>query len=961
VLRKYQNQCAILLFKLQQCIGLAVLLMALIVANVRAADFVSFVESKGDFPLVKDGHAAAIYVDQAEPQGLKLAVVNLQSDIQKVSNAISPLVAALANEQPLIIVGTLQSSGLIKQLVAAGKIDVSSIKGQWEAFHIQTVSKPFANVEQALVIAGSDMRGAIFGVYDLSEKIGVSPWYWWADVPVKTATSLFVKSATLFQDKPKVRYRGIFLNDEAPALTGWVQEKFGEYNSDFYQHVFELLLRLKANFLWPAMWNNAFSLDDPNNPQLANTMGIVMSTSHHEPMMRADKEWHAERDGKWDYSVNSDKLYQFWQAGAERHKSLESIFTLGMRGQADEPMGESENIALLEKIVADQRQILSNTFGKDKLTQVPQVWALYKEVQSYYENGMRVPDDVTLLWSDDNWGNLRRLPTPEERKRSGGAGVYYHFDYVGGPRSYRWINTIPIAKIWEQMHLAYEYQADRIWITNVGDLKPMEYPTDFFLRMAWDPERWTANTLVDYGQKWAAQQFGQEYAVQIEKIMTGYTRHNGRRKPELMSPDTYSLLNYNEADRISKELQSYVSEAESLYNKLPEKHKDAFFQLVLHPVKASAIIFELNYSVALNHLYAKQGRASTNDFAERAKAWFVADEQLQQQYHQLGKGKWNHFMGQAHIGYTHWNNPPANVMPAVMINEPIDEADMGVAVEGLVNAWPAIDNLALNFALYGQQQRYIDVFNKGLKAFNLSLETSASWIKLDNVPSQISGSQRVWLSIDWAKINTEHVSGTIHIKGTGWGGAKIAITAHKPHLKNVHGFVEGDGYLSIEAAKGIPLQQTDDANWQEIQNHGRTYSSMTGMVNPELNFLDRIKQAPYLEYNVYLFSTGPIQINSYLAPSLNFDPTRGIRFAIGIDDEIPQIIDVLAENTTATWEESVKNGVRIVSSKHMILSPGNKKLRLYLLESGVSLQKIVIDTGGLRPSYLGPEQSQLIP
>lgn len=949
-----------MLVKLSHYKGLLVLLTTLFMSNVQAAGYVSLSESKGDFPLVKDGKAAVIYLDQAEPQGLKLAVANLQSDMQKVSGANSQLLTQLADNQPLIIVGTLQNSSLIKQLVASGKIDLSAIDGQWEGFHIQTVKQPFANVEQALVIAGSDMRGAIFGVYDLSEKIGVSPWYWWADVPVKTSTSLFVKSNTLVTDQPKVRYRGIFLNDEAPALSSWVHEKYGDYNSEFYQHVFELLLRLKANFLWPAMWNNAFSVDDPNNPQLANTMGIVMSTSHHEPMMRADKEWHAERDGKWDYSVNPAKLYQFWQEGAKRHKNLESMFTLGMRGQADEPMGETENIALLEKIVDDQRKILIDTFGQDKLRKVPQVWALYKEVQSYYENGMRVPDDVTLLWSDDNWGNVRRLPTPEERKRSGGAGVYYHFDYVGGPRSYRWINTVPIAKIWEQMHLAYQYKADRIWITNVGDLKPMEYPTDFFLRMAWDPERWTADTLVDYGQQWATEQFGPEYALKIEKLMTGYTRHNGRRKPELMSPDTYSLLNYNEADRISKELQSYVSEAESLYNKLPIQYQDAFFQLVLHPVKASAIIFELNYSVALNHLYAQQGRAATNDYALRAKAWFAADAKLQQQYHQLGGGRWNHFMAQPHIGYTHWNNPPANAMPAVMVNEPINAADMGVAVEGTASAWPANGNLPLNFDFYGQPQRYIDVFNKGTQAFDLKVEASAPWIKISNVPAKINRGQRLWVSIDWSQVNTEQVTGSVTLKGTGWGGARVAISARKPQQINLQGFIEGDGYIAIEAASGKPYKQTAEAKWQEIQNHGRTLSSMTGLMKPDTSFIDNLSQAPYLEYPVELFTKGDIDIQTIVAPTLNFVPGRGLRFAIGFDDETPKVVDILANNQHPDWQKSVQDGVRVAYSAFKLANAGHKNLRIYMVDPGFTVQKIIINTGGLKPSYLGPEQSRYI-
>jgi hypothetical protein len=939
----------------------AVLFSAASLCNVSAQSYITQLNTDNNLLLANKTGAAAIYLEQNEAEGLRLAVHNLQQDIYKVSQQRSQIIEQIVPSDTLIIVGTLKNSAIIKQLVSSGKIELTELQGQWEAFQIQTVSDPLPDVKQALVIVGSDMRGAIFGVYDLSEEIGVSPWYWWADVPVKQTDSLYVKANTKVREQAKVRYRGIFLNDEAPALSGWVHEKFGTYNSDFYQHVFELLLRLKANFLWPAMWNNAFSLDDPNNSQLANTMGIVMSTSHHEPMMRADKEWHTAVDGKWDYAVNPEKLYQFWQEGAKRHRNLESVFTLGMRGQADEPMGETENIALLEKIVADQRQILSDTFGKDKLTEVPQVWALYKEVQGYYENGMRVPDDVTLLWSDDNWGNLRRLPTPDERKRSGGAGVYYHFDYVGGPRSYRWINTVPIAKIWEQMNLAYEYQADRIWLTNVGDLKPMELPTDFFLRMAWDPTHWTADSLLEYGQQWAAQQFGEQYAVEIEQLISGYTRHNGRRKPELMTPDTYSLMYYNEAQGISAELQAYVQLAEKIYQQLPVAYQDAFFQLVLHPVKATATLYELNYSVALNKQYAQQGRASTNDYAARAKAWFLADKTLENEYHSRSQGRWAHFMSQPHIGYTHWNNPPANTMPAVMVNEPIDAADMGVAIEGQVDAWPATANLSLDFDYYGQQQRYIEVFNKGTLPFKAQFSLSAPWLILSELPAQIEQQQRIWVSIDWTKVPSPQAEGTITIRGTGWGGANIKVLATKAHDKNIHGFVEADGYIALEAASAKTMQQNIDAKWVEISRHGRTHSSMTGLIQPEHNFLKHIKTAPYLEYDLHLFSSGVVTINTYLAPSLNFAPGRGLRFAISLDGEEPQLIDVLAEHTNATWEESVKNGVHKVSSKHVLSTPGAKKLRLYLVESGITVQKIVIDTGGLKPSYLGPQQSLKLP
>jgi hypothetical protein len=482
---------------------------------------------------------------------------------------------------------------------------------------------------------------------------------------VQHRDALYVKTGAYIQGPPAVKYRGIFLNDEAPSLTGWVNEKFGTYNHQFYEKVFELLLRLKANYLWPAMWNNAFNEDDPLNPKLADDYGIVMGTSHHEPMLRAQQEWKRHGTGPWDYSANSGALLKFWDEGIERNKNYESIVTLGMRGDGDLPMSESANVALLENIVSEQRKILANRINKD-VSAIPQDWALYKEVQEYYEKGMRVPDDVTLLWCDDNWGNVRRLPTEEERKRPGGAGIYYHFDYVGDPRSYKWLNTIPITKIWEQMTLSYEYGADRIWIVNVGDLKPMEFPIEFFLTLARDPHRWPKEKIADFTQQWADREFGTEHAPAIASILSRYTKLNGRRKPELLEPNTFSLVDYQEADRVLAEWQSLASDAEKISASLPENIRDAFFELVLYPTKASALVNELYITAGRNRLYALQGRASTNDLAAKVRDLFQADARLSDSYnHTLAHGKWDHMMDQTHLGYTFWNQPPVNVMPAV--------------------------------------------------------------------------------------------------------------------------------------------------------------------------------------------------------------------------------------------------------------------------------------------------------
>jgi hypothetical protein len=497
---------------------------------------------------------------------------------------------------------------------------------------------------KALVIAGSDKRGTIFGIYDLSAEIGVSPSYWWADVPVRKHPSLYVLPGRYTLGEPKVKYRGIFINDEAPALSGWAREKFGGFNHRFYEQAFELVLRMKGNYLWPAMWGSSFADDDSLSPRLADEYGVVMGTSHHEPLTRAQAEWRRYGKGPWNYEQNDSVLREFWRGGIRRMGTRENIVTIGMRGDGDEPMTEGTAISLLERIVADQRKIIAEETGKDA-SRTPQLWALYKEVHDYYDQGMRVPDDVTLLFADDNWGNIRRLPAATDRGRRGGVGVYYHFDYVGGPRNYKWINTNPIAGVWEQMHLAYALGATRIWIVNVGDIKPVEFPTQFFLDYAWNPELWPAERLPEYTRRWATRTFGAEHAIEIADIVTTYSKFNGRRKPELLSPDTYSLTNYGEAETVVAEYNALVQRAERISASLPAEYRDAFYQLVLHPVQASANLNELYVTVAKNRLYAQQGRAATKDLADRGRTLFERDAQISRYYNtQLAGSKWSHMM-----------------------------------------------------------------------------------------------------------------------------------------------------------------------------------------------------------------------------------------------------------------------------------------------------------------------------
>jgi hypothetical protein len=631
-------------------------------SNLHSQNFITEKKRTGTFPVTTISKIATICVDENDDWLVKKSAEFLQNDLEMVTGKKPNIIFSLSSApKNIIIIGSLKSA-FINQLVKEKKINLDDLNGKWEAFNLQTIRHPFKEIENTLVITGSDKRGTAYGVFELSRQLGVSPWYWWADVPVKKKIEAYFKAGIYEYGSPSVKYRGIFINDEAPAFSGWAKEKFGGINHLVYEKIFELLLRLKANYLWPAMWNNAFNDDDSLNPILADKYGIVMGTSHHEPMLRAQQEWKRYGKGQWNYDSSEVVLNEFWKKGIQNMGSHESIVTIGMRGDGDLPMTQGTAINLLEKIVASQRKIIEEVTHKSA-SETPQLWALYKEVQDYYDKGMRVPDDVTLLLCDDNWGNIRRLPKLTDKPRIGGYGIYYHFDYVGGPRNYKWINTNNIARIWEQMHLAYEYGVRNIWIVNVGDLKPMEFPISFFLDYAYDTKKWNEDNLRDYYTQWAKEQFGNEYAKEIGDLIRKYSQYASRRKPELLDANTYEV--FYERERVTNDFDRLFVNAEKTKNKLLKQYNDSYFQLVLHPIKALSNLYNLYSSVAYNKLLAKDRLIEANEYADKAKKYYFNDSLISQEYNSISNGKWNHMMDQTHIGYTYWQQPIRQTMPSV--------------------------------------------------------------------------------------------------------------------------------------------------------------------------------------------------------------------------------------------------------------------------------------------------------
>ncbi|MGO5123399.1 glycosyl hydrolase 115 family protein [Prevotella sp. Sow4_E9_plate] len=611
-----------------------------------AERFVSF--QQGDL-LINGNDKVEIYMDANDCRGVSYAANALVKDISKVSGSQATITS---NRKATILVGTIGHSAAIDQLVKQKRINGNLLKGKREKFIITVV-------DNQLIISGSDRRGTIYGIYELSQQMGVSPWYDWADVPIEHHDSIFVNKGIYTDGEPAVRYRGIFLNDEAPCLTSWVKNTYGTGYGDhrFYQRVFELVLRLRGNMMWPAMWGWAFYADDPENEKTADEMGVVMSTSHHEPMARNHQEYARNRKGwgPWNYQKNKANLQKFFREGIERMKGTEQIVTIGMRGDGDEAMSAEADTKLMSQIINDQRKIIADVTGK-KASETPQVWALYKEVLDYYDKGMKVPDDVTLLLCDDNWGNVRRVPNAKERKHKGGWGLYYHVDYVGAPRNSKMLNVTPVQNPWEQLTLAYENGIDRLWILNVGDLKPMEYPISQFMDMAWNPRKYDVNNITRHTRDWCAQQFGESQVDEAARILNLICKYNGRCTPEMLDKNTYSLENGEWQEVVNQYLQL---EADALrqYNSLPAAYHDAYRQIILFPIELMSNLHQMYFAQAQNHALYKQNNPKANIWADECERLFKRDSLICDIYnHKMSGGKWNGMMTQKHIGYKSWND-----------------------------------------------------------------------------------------------------------------------------------------------------------------------------------------------------------------------------------------------------------------------------------------------------------------
>ncbi|MFD5478656.1 glycosyl hydrolase 115 family protein [Streptomyces hawaiiensis] len=994
--------------------------------------YISFTPASGSFPLVRSGRAVPLVVSGNDWPGVLRVAGDLQSDIQRVTGVRPALVRDQAPNAPEIaIIGTIGRSPLIDRLIAAGKLDVKAIRGKWETSLQTVVDRPMPGVERAFVIAGSDQRGTIFGAYDVSRGIGVSPWHYWDDVAPVHRDALYVLPGAHTQGTPAVKYRGFFINDENPALGTWAPATFGPgkapgfpggFNAAFHEKIFELLLRLKGNYLWPAVWGRAFAEDDPANHATAKKYGVVMGTSHEAPMMRGIEEWNrhakaAVRDsngtvvtpghdpyggtGEWSFRYNAEALKAYWRDGIRRmvDEDFEGVVTLGMRGNGDTALSDGDGIELMQQIITAQRKILAEVTGKD-VTTIPQVWTMYKEVQRYWDRGLRAPDDVTVVFTDDNWGNVRKLPDTAADPRAGGYGLYHHFDYVGGSRSYKWIDANALPNIWDQLQQTYAYGGRALWVTNAGDVKGNERPTQFFLDYAWDPDRWSPETLAEWDLRFARQNFDGRIAGDIAEVLRGYEQLQARRKPELLNrrqtldpakdpasasavvtndrATPFSQTDYRELERVTQDWQDLAKRADAVASKLPASNRDAWFELVGYAVSATANLYLLRRAQFTNLLHAAQGRSGTNALADAAEARLADDFALADRFNQrIAGGKWKGFQTQTHIGYgdkeryganASWADPPQpdEIYPAVRRISVPTGAAMGVAIDGSERWWPQEQGEAVLpvFSPYqAQPKQYIDLFNRGATPFSYTITTGAPWLTVDRPRGTVTTEQRVVLGVDWRRVpqGTRRVPVTI----TGSEGTTVTVQAavDNPRIprSQLSGFIEANGYVSIEAAHFTRTIPAGGVSWRRIPGIGRTGDGLAPF--PVTAARQPVGSGPRLEYDLSLFTTGTVTVWAHLAPRNAALSAPGLRYAVSFDDRAPQSVDIIAAtgSSDATmnnqWGRNTADNVNRTSTTHRIDTAGRHVLKFWMVDPTVVLNKIVIDTGGLKYSYLGPPES----
>lgn len=952
-------------------------------------------KTKYAFTLASPRQTAAILYDASDAAVVKRAAELFAADVEAVTGRYPRVTSAAGETGPAVIVGTVGGSALIRRLSEAGKIDTAPLEGAWERYLIQTVANPLPGIRKALVIAGSDRRGAAYGLFTLSELIGVSPWYWWADVPVKKHAALHVDAPPTYSQTPSVRYRGIFLNDEDWGLTPWASQTFeperGNIGPRTYAKVCELLLRLKANYLAPAMHPVSTSFNQiPENKLVADTFAIVMGSTHCEPLLlNTASEWDTQTMGPWNYDKNKEGINRVLTQRVRENSPYENVYTLALRGLHDGAMSTTlpmhEKVRMLQQALLDQRRILAENIDRPVET-VPQAFTPYKEVLEIYSNGLELPDDITIVWPDDNYGYMKRLSGVREQRRTGRSGVYYHVSYLGVPHSYLWFSTTPPSLMYEELRKAYDTTADRLWLLNCGDLKGSEMQVSLFLDMAWDIGRFTADNVVTYPARWLAGIFGEAYYDRLEAMTREHLRLAFPRKPEYMGwgyhwnrfdhnceqlTDTdFSFTNYDEAPRRLEAYRQLGARAEALLHEIGDEARPAFYQLVYYPLRGAELMNRMTLGGQRNRWYARQGRAATNAVRDEVQRCYDSLQVITRGYNSLLGGKWNHMMSmrQNYDGVSAYFN-----LPHLATHDAAGAPRLALQVAGedvtgarAFHALPAFDN-------YLRRTYPVEIYNRGGGTLAWTAHASEPWIVLSKSAGKTADEERITVGIDWEKAPSGNAVPAQIVFRAGEQSEKVLVSLFNPtapsraELRGI--YVENNGCVSIPAAGCHRVRENDRIKITAVED--------LGIEGPALQLGDptaplqifRSRDVPCAEYDFYAFDAGSVDVYTYVLPTFPLHADRDFRigentntdtkYSVQIDDGALATPSSSHVEYSQVWFESVLRNCAVNKSTLHIDKPGRHTLRIRVGDPGIVLQKIVLDFGGMKRSYLGP-QSTLI-
>ena len=952
-------------------------------------------ETKYAFTLASPRQTAAILYDASDAAVVKRAAELFAADVEAVTGRRPQVTSATGETGPAVIVGTVGGSALIRRLSEAGKIDTAPLEGAWERYLIQTVANPLPGIRKALVIAGSDRRGAAYGLFTLSELIGVSPWYWWADVPVKKHAALHVDAPPTYSQTPSVRYRGIFLNDEDWGLTPWASQTFeperGNIGPRTYAKVCELLLRLKANYLAPAMHPVSTSFNQiPENKLVADTFAIVMGSTHCEPLLlNTASEWDTKTMGPWNYDKNKEGINRVLTQRVRENSPYENVYTLALRGLHDGAMSTTlpmhEKVRMLQQALLDQRRILAENIDRPVET-VPQAFTPYKEVLEIYSNGLELPDDITIVWPDDNYGYMKRLSGVREQRRTGRSGVYYHVSYLGVPHSYLWFSTTPPSLMYEELRKAYDTTADRLWLVNCGDLKGSEMQVSLFLDMAWDIGRFTADNVVTYPARWLAGIFGEAYYDRLEAMTREHLRLAFPRKPEYMGwgyhwnrfdhnceqlTDTdFSFTNYDEAPRRLEAYRQLGARAEALLHEIGDEARPAFYQLVYYPLRGAELMNRMTLGGQRNRWYARQGRAATNAVRDEVQRCYDSLQVITRGYNSLLGGKWNHMMSmrQNYDGVSAYFN-----LPHLATHDAAGAPRLALQVAGedvtgarAFHALPAFDN-------YLRRTYPVEIYNRGGGTLAWTAHASEPWVVLSKSAGKTADEERITVGIDWEKAPSGNAVPAQIVFRAGEQSEKVLVSLFNPtapsraELRGI--YVENNGCVSIPAAGCHRVRENDRIKITAVED--------LGIEGPALQLGDptaplqifRSRDVPCAEYDFYAFDAGSVDVYTYVLPTFPLHADRDFRigentntdtkYSVQIDDGALATPSSSHVEYSQVWFESVLRNCAVNKSTLHIDKPGRHTLRIRVGDPGIVLQKIVLDFGGMKRSYLGP-QSTLI-